>query len=170
MITCFGKTATSQAFTSTFASRIISCIWTVKLLSILAWLTLCGNISKKMRKTFLNLRKSSLKTRKYFSLSIPVPTWDLWLCQETRHQAQEQLPLEVQELKGQKEVFAEYQSKAISPRVKAHFNHPQVRSKRNSWLTTILKMKKNWLRKKNKRKWKRKNKKVTAKARNCRGK
>ena len=43
----------------------------IKMLSIPAWLTLCGIISKKMRKTLI---KISLKSRKHFSLSIPAPT------------------------------------------------------------------------------------------------
>ena len=69
-----GRLQRAKLLQAHFASWIISCIWTVKMSSILVRLTLCGNISDKMRTTLINFTKSSSKTRKYFSLSIPVPT------------------------------------------------------------------------------------------------
>ena len=61
----------------------------IKMSSILAWLTLCGNILKKMMKTLINLRKSSWKKEITSVCLFQCLPWGLQLWQEMRPPAQE---------------------------------------------------------------------------------
>ena len=54
-----------------------------------------------------NFDKNFIEIEKTFQFVYSSAYPETYSCQETRHQAQEQLPLEVQRLEGQREVFTE---------------------------------------------------------------
>ena len=65
------------------------------------------NYIEENEKNFDKPKKKLTEIEKTFQFVYSSAYPEIYSCQETRHQAQEQLPVEVQRLEGQKEVFTE---------------------------------------------------------------